>query len=146
MRRIATGLVLASLVVASTHESHARESYWGVKGGINVADVTGDNLDGLDARVQRGEIEAEHIFPDHPGPMVVRQQTVEIDGAPLQLGAVDLSQPGTSHVRGGRRGGPHGRQIDQHGLGRGLWCRHSPSYQFEIPPSMIFGGGFVHRL
>jgi hypothetical protein len=50
MRLISIGVVCAMALAGSIDDAHARTSYAGVKGGVNIADITGDNLDGLDSR------------------------------------------------------------------------------------------------
>ncbi len=44
------GLLLAAMMICSLDEAQARKSYAGVKGGVNIADITGDDADTLSSR------------------------------------------------------------------------------------------------
>lgn len=50
MRTIQMGLLCAGLLAVSLGDAQARKSYLGVKGGVNVCDISGGDANGLDSR------------------------------------------------------------------------------------------------
>ncbi len=49
MKFIGIGLLSLAILVGAVDNASARKSYFGVKGGVNIADITGDNTDALDS-------------------------------------------------------------------------------------------------
>ena len=83
MRRVSIGLVCAALLMSLFHDAEARKSYFGVKGGVNHANIVGDDADELEPRDRFvGGVFYGMDFTDDFG--------LRIDGLYVQKGAEGL--------------------------------------------------------
>ncbi|HXV13133.1 MAG TPA: outer membrane beta-barrel protein, partial [Candidatus Krumholzibacteria bacterium] len=92
MTKLASMVVCAALLAGSYSDAEARKSYAGVKGGVNIGDVTGDDAEGLDKR--NGFIGGAFYGIDFTDDFGVR-----LDGLYVQKGAEGpFVAPGDDHA------------------------------------------------
>ncbi len=91
MRRVSISLVCAVLLMGVFHDAEARKSYFGVKGGLNHANIVGDDADELEPRDRfAGGVFYGMEFTDDFG--------MRIDGLYVQKGAEgEFVEPGEDH-------------------------------------------------